>query len=187
MTSSFANNIGLLSNYILAILLCILLALLVILLVKLVILLVKKLFWSGKQILSPTYDLHQISIVNVLEAILRVLCDVDTTDYNIKTLISDASNIIISAKFGYCSSKSNRKYDKKRSIYENKWLEDWTKYPSNITKTYSVFLQVRHKFHLLSEIEQINDTDKDLIHNALTKIDMWLMSQSDHDTTILIT
>jgi hypothetical protein len=158
------------------------------LLVKLVEL-VKQPFWSKKQILSP----KSISIIDVLEAILTVFCEVDSTDYKIKALITEAIHIIVSAKFGYCSKVPNIKYDKEkerdreRAIYENEWLENWFKNPSNITKTYFVFLQVEQKFHLLSEIKQINDTDKDLIHDALKKIDEWMVSQTVYDVSILVT
>jgi hypothetical protein len=174
-------SIDLLLYYILAILVAILVTILIVIVIILIVKLLRKL------VKKSSCSLEQISIVNVLEAILRVVCEVGTDDYITKDLITETSNIIINAKFGYCSKIPNIKYDKKRAVYEKEWLEVWTKQRSNITKTSSVFLQVKHKFYLLSEVEQINDTDKYLIHDALKKIDEWLMSQTDYDISIIVT
>jgi len=174
------TNLPLFSYYILAL---ILILLLLVLLGKYA----KQYFWSRKQILSP----RTISIVDVLDSILRVISNVDITEYKIKTLITKISNIIVSAKFGYCSKVPNIKYDhyieKERAVYENEWLKEWICHTSNITKTYSVFLQVRHKFNLLLKIKQKNITESLLIYDALIKINEWIVSQSDHDVSIIIT
>ena len=196
------TSITLLASYIIAILLSILLVKIVRLLGKQV----KKYLFSRKQIVSSqivSSQIISISIIDVLEAILRVLCEVDrvsfgdsracliktgcTTDNKIKKLITEIHNIIVNAKFGYCSKIPNLLYVQDRAIYENEWLKNWCKHPSNITKTYSAFLQIRCKLNLLSEIEQINNTDMKLIQDALKKIDMWLMSQTDHDISIIVT
>jgi hypothetical protein len=138
--------------------------------------------------------IHQvsISIVDVLDVILEVLCKIgtdSTTDNKIKVLISEAYNIVISAKFGYCSKIPNLLYvqDKDRAIYEKEWLKKWYEQPSNITKTYFVFSQVRQKFYLLSEVEQRSVSDMKIIQDALVKIDEWMMSQTDYDVSILVT
>jgi hypothetical protein len=173
--------------------LAILLAILLVKLIKLLDNKVKKYFLSKKQDINHQTSIY-ISIVDVLETILEVLCKVDSvserdsiTDNKIKALITDAYNIVISAKFGYCSKVSNLNNEQDRAIYENEWLNNWCEYPSNITKTYSVFLQVKQKLHLLSEVEQINNTDINLINDALIKIDEWMISQTDYDVSILVT
>ena len=159
--------------------------------IALLVKLAKQSFWSEKKILSP----RSISIIDVLESIMRVLCDGSSTDYKIKALITEASNIIISAKFGYCSKVPNNKYDqyieKERAVYENEWLKNWCEKSSNIIKTCYVFSQVKQKFQnifdLLSEVEQKNVTYTILIHDALIKINEWMMFQTDYEVSILVT
>jgi hypothetical protein len=179
------------SYYILAIIIAILL-------VKLIRLLdnkVKQSFLPEKQDINVNNQ-TSISIVDVIDTILEVLCEVDRvskedsissiTDNKIKALITDTYNIVISAKFGYCSKIPNLKNNQDRAIYENEWLDNWYKNPSNITKTYSVFSQIKQNFHLLSEVKQENVTDMKLIQDALIKIDRWMMSQTDYDVSILV-